>query len=141
MDVVYNHGCTWRYDLNARKSGVLVFGEDRRNHDRNASNRIFKLGPAKVKEVTEYDHVDVKTSIFPGSTTGVEERVGKARRALNAISGLGIRRNGLNIATCNFIFWTIKVPIAIYGSELWHLNGDSFKILDAFQIYAGKRVH
>ena len=140
MEVVYNHGCTWRYDFNARKSGVLVFGEDRRNHDKNASIRIFKLGPAKVKEVTEYDHVGVKTSIFPGSTTGIEERVGKARRALNAISGLGIRRNGLNIATCNFIFWTIIVPIATYGSELWHLNGDSIKILDTFQIYAGKRV-
>ena len=140
MDAVYNHGCTWRYDFNARKSGVLVFGENRRTHERNASNRTFKLGPARVKEVTEYDHVGVKTSIFHECSTGIEERVGKARRALNAITGLGIRRNGINIATCNCIFWTIIVPIATYGCELWHLNGDSIKILETFQIYAGKKI-
>ena len=140
MDAVYNHGCTWRYDFNARKSGVLVFGENRRTHERNAPNRIFKLGPARVKEVTEYDHVGVKTSIFHECLTGIEERVGKARRALNAITGLGIRRNGINIATCNCMFWTIIVPIATYGCELWHLNGDSIKILETFQIYAGKKI-
>ena len=140
MSAVYNHGCTWRYDFNARKSGVLVFGENRRTHERNAVNRCFMLGPAKVREVTEYDHVGVKTSIFPGNPTGIEERVGKARRALNAISGLGIRKKGLNIATCNVIFWTVIVPIALYGCELWHLNCDSIKILETFQIYAGKKV-
>ena len=140
MDAVYNHGCTWRYDFNARKSGVLVFGENRLTHERNAINRTFELGPARVKEVTEYDHVGVKTSIFPECSTGIEERVGKARRALNAITGLGIRRNGINIATCNCIFWTIIVPIATYGCELWHLNGDSIKILETFQIYAGKKI-
>ena len=140
MDAVYNHGCTWRYDFNARKSGILVYGENRRNHERNSSNRSFKLGPAKVRELAEYDHVGVKTSIYPGNTLGIEERIGKARRALHAISGLGIRRNGLNINTCNYVFWTIIVPIALYGSKLWRLNSGSIKLLDDFQIYAGKRV-
>ena len=140
MDAVYQHGCTWRYDFNARKSGVLVFGEDERRRRINAENRIFKLGPAKVKEVMEYDHVGVKTSTQNDSCTGLEERIGKARRALHAISGLGIRKRGLNIATCNIIFWTIVVPIALFGCELWRLEGHSISILESFQVYAGKRI-
>ena len=140
MERVYLHGCTWRYDFNARKSGILVYGENRRAHDRNSINRSFRLGPAKVKEMTEYDHVGIRASIYAGSTSGIEERIGKARRALNAVSGIGIRKNGLNIATCNYIFWTIVVPIALYGCELWRMNSDSINILNTFQIYAGKKV-
>ena len=78
MDQVYLHGCTWRYDFNARQSGILVYGENRRAHDRNSINRSFRLGPAKVKEMTEYDHVGIRTSIYAGSTSGIEERIGKA---------------------------------------------------------------
>ena len=74
MDAVYQHGCTWRYDFNARKSGVLVFGEDERRRRINAENRVFKLGPAKVKEGMKYDHVGVKTSTQNDSCTGLEVR-------------------------------------------------------------------
>ena len=140
MEAVYQHGCTWRYDFNARKSGVLVFGESDRERQTNARNRVFKLGPAKVKEVREYDHVGVRTSVDSTNCSGLEDRIGKARRALNAISGLGIRKNGLNMSTCNIIFWTIVVPIALFGCELWRMDGHSINILESFQIYAGKRL-
>ena len=140
MDVVYTHGCTWRYDFNARKSGVLVVGENPRTHLRNAAERRFNLGPANVREVAEYDHVGIKTSIFSDNCSGIDERISKARRALNAVSGLGIRKNGLNIATCNIIFWSIVVPIATFGCELWRLNDRSINSLETFQIYAGKRI-
>ena len=140
MDVVYQHRCTWRYDFNARKSGVLVFGENERRRKVNAKYRMFKLGPAKVKEVAEYDHVGVKTSVHSDSISGLEERVGKARQALNASTGLGIYKNGLNIVTCNIIFWTVVVPIALFGCELWRMDARSINILESFQIYAGKRI-
>ena len=140
MAAVYDHGCTWRYDFNARKSGVLVYGENLRTHQRNSAMRNFKLGPDKVREMVEYDHVGIKTSIFSDNCSGIDERIGKARRALNAISGLGIRKNGLNISTCNIIFWTIVIPIATFGCELWRITADSINSLDAFQIYAGKKI-
>ena len=140
MDAVYSHGCTWRYNFNARKSGSLVVGENIRTHQRNAPYRRFNLGPATVREVVEYDHVGVKTSIFSDNCSGIDERISKARRALNASSGLGIRKNGLSIATCNIIFWSIVVPIATFGCELWRLNDHSINSLETFQNYAGKRI-
>ena len=41
--IVNQHGCTWRYEFNARKSGVLVYGEDQTEHRCNKSVRDFRL--------------------------------------------------------------------------------------------------
>ena len=38
MNVVENHGRAWRYDFNAKNSGVLVYGETRNEHNRNSIN-------------------------------------------------------------------------------------------------------
>ena len=64
MEIVYAHRRTWRYDFNARKSGVLVFGETNKEHLENSKNRSFRLGPDMVKEKTNYDHVGVNVSIL-----------------------------------------------------------------------------
>ena len=140
MEIVYRHGCTWRYEFNAKKSGVLVYGEGPRENERNSRERVFRLGQARVRERTEYDHVGVKAHIFPGCVTGIKERIAKARKSLNAVSGLGIRKCGLNMATCNVIFWSLVVPTALFGSELWRLDGDAIALLEEFQQYAGKRI-
>ena len=50
MDIVYNHGCGWRYELNAKKSGVLFYGETTREHDSNCLECQFHLGPNRVYE-------------------------------------------------------------------------------------------
>ena len=52
MEIVHDHRRTWRYDFNARKSGVLVFGETQREHSENSRNRLFRLGHEKVGEKT-----------------------------------------------------------------------------------------
>ena len=52
-------------DFNAKKSGILVFGESRREHDRNSMNCAFTLGPERVRERVTYEHVGINVSIFP----------------------------------------------------------------------------
>ena len=95
--MVYEYGRKWRFNFNAKKSAVLVYGETKKQHDRNSLNRVFKLGPEKVPEKFEYDHVGVKSCIFV-SNSRVTEKISKARRTLNASSGLGVRKNGLCMA-------------------------------------------
>ena len=125
MDVVYAHGRTWRYDFNAKKSGILVFGESRREHETNSRKRVFSLGTDRVNERAVYEQVGINVSIYPQDISGVIDRLVKARRTFNALTGLGIRRNGLTMETCNIAFWSIVVPVALYGCELWRLNDAS----------------
>ena len=129
MGIVHDKGCTWRYDLNAKKSGVLVFGETLREHERNSDERIFKLGPDRVKERRNYDHVGIRKTIFDDDNSGIEERISKGRRTFNALTGIGIRKGGLTMATCNVVFWTIVVPIALDGSELWVMDDVKLKLI------------
>ena len=140
LKVVYQHGCKWRYTYNAKKSGIMVYGETPRANKHNSEVRVFKLGSDRVRERTSYDHVGVTACLFDEDISGITGRLSKARRALNAISGLGIRRNGLSVYTCNVIFWSIIVPIALFGCEVWILNDKAVEAVEAFQVYEGKRV-
>ena len=87
MTTIESHGGTWRYDFNARKSGVLVFGEGKRGHERNKVNRNFLLGTERVMENDSYDHLGVKACIYKNDTAGIEERLAKGRGTLKAASG------------------------------------------------------
>ena len=115
MEVVYAHGHNWRYDFNAKKSGILVFGNTQREHDNNSVNRVFTLGPYRVGVRAVYEHVGISVGIYSHDTSGIT--------------------NCLTKATCNNIFWSILVPVAIYGCELWHLNDDGISELESFQNY------
>ena len=89
--LVYEYGNKWRCSFNAKKSAVLVYGESLRGNVKNAEHRIFKLGPDRISEKQEYDHVGIKASIDPRNKSRVLERNGKSRRTLNATTGLGNR--------------------------------------------------
>ena len=118
----------------------MVYGEDKKTHLKASKDRIFKLGQERVKERDEYDHVGVKACLFLENNSRVEEKISKGRRALNATAGLGIRQNGLNIGTCNLIFWVIVIPIITFGCELWQLTDGDLEKLQAFQRFAGCRI-
>ena len=140
MRIVYRHGCTWRYEFNARKSGVLIYSQDQTHNRWYAPLREFRLGESIVSERMNYDHVGKRTSVNINDISGIEVRILKARKTLNAATGLGIRRNGLTIATCNIIFWSLVVPTALFGSEIWHLNNSVISLLEGFQNYAAKKI-
>ena len=48
--------------------------------------------------------------------------------------------NGLTIATCNVIFWSVVVPIGFSGAELLFLSNKCINFLKNFQLYADKRI-
>ena len=70
----------------------------------------------------------------------LKKKIVKARRAFNASSGLGIKKNGLTMKTCNIIFWSIVIPIISFGSEIWTMSVNDYELLINFQIHAGRRL-
>ena len=139
-DMVYEYGKKWRFNFNASKSAVMVFGEDKKSNLNNSIYRTFRLGRDAVKEKVIYDHVGVKMRISPDNVSRVEEKISKGRKTLNASSGLGLRKNGLNMGTCSVIFWQVVVPSVTFGCEVWVMSEKDEELLSSFQSYAGKRV-
>ena len=140
LEIVNMHSVKWRYYFNADKSAILVYGETQRENARNKVNRSYKLGSHYVKEKSEYDHVGFKTCIFKGHNTRTVDKISKGRITLNAAAGLGIKKAGLTISTCNVIMWSVIIPIITYAAELWVLKQSDVRIIDEFQRYAGRRI-
>ena len=140
MTIVNEHGCKWRYSFNASKSAVLVFGESPAERRIASSARVFKLGSERVKEKLFYDHVGIKTCVRGDTYVRTEEKVAKARKCLNMSTAIGITKGGINISTCNVIYWSVVLPTLCFGCEIWFLKKRDIDILLAFQRYAARRI-
>ena len=66
MKVVHQHSITWRYNFNAGKSAVLVYGETVNEKKAASAYREFRLGKGKVLEKLHYDHVGIKSCVMGG---------------------------------------------------------------------------
>ena len=48
LQIVHDYGYKWRFNFNAKKSAILVYGETRKEHKNAIKNRVFKLGKERV---------------------------------------------------------------------------------------------
>ena len=55
-------------------------------------------------------------------------------------TALGIKKGGLNMGTCNLIYWTVVMPTLCFGSEVWVIKEKDIVQLRAFQRYAARRL-
>ena len=135
LGIINSHGNRWRYEYNPAKSAIFVHGETRKVWEKNSKLRCFKLGTKKVREKEEYEHVGIMNIIPCSKKSPIDNRLSKGRR-----TGLGIKRNGLNMAVCNLISWNVVVPTTLYGCEIWVKTEKDIKIIENFQKQAGKRI-
>ena len=68
----------WGFNFNAGESAVLGYGKSLNEKRRNAIDRCFKLGPDRVCEKKEYDHVGIKANLYNDSETKGLEKIGKS---------------------------------------------------------------
>ena len=55
-------------------------------------------------------------------------------------SSVETRKNGLTIYSCNLIFWTVIMPIVIFGCEIWVTQDSDAEELNSFRRFAGRRI-
>ena len=140
MRIAHGHACRWRYKFNARKSAVLVYGESKSETAKYSKLRQYSIGGDRVYERPSYDHVGIKSCIGGNFADRTVEKVKKGRRAFFSTLSLGIKKRGLNMNTCNLLFWSVIVPITLFGSELWVLQASDLHELDLFQRQVGRRM-
>ena len=140
MRIAHTHSCRWRYRFNARKSAVLVYGENKRDAAKNAVLRQYSIGGDRVYERSTYDHVGIKSCTGDSFLERTNEKIKKGRRAFFSTLSLGIKKRGLTMNTCNLLFWSVIVPITLFGSELWVLQASDLHELDLFQRQVSRRM-
>ena len=97
---------------------MLVYGEAAGETKKLHRQREYRIGHDKMYKKETYDHVGVKSCINGGFSTRALEKGKKGRRAFYSVLGLGIKKCGLNMSTCNLIFWSLIVPITLFSSDL-----------------------
>ena len=140
LTIVENHGNMWRYSFNAGKSPIMVYGEGKAESLKRREERMFKLWGKRVKETDYYDHVGIKACLMGDTHVRTEAKVKKARKVLNMATCMGIKRGGLNMATCCLIYWNVVIPTLCFGCEVWILKKRDIEMLNSFQRYASKRI-
>ena len=139
LALVSNFSNKWRYEYNAKKSAIMVYGETKTEFKKGHKYRMFSICKQRVKETESYDHVGVKNCLFDDYMPRTEERVSKGRRAFHAITNVGIKKNGVSMKVCSTLFWSIIAPIVTYGCEIWVNKSDEVEILRKFQRMVGRR--
>ena len=140
LKMVYEHSRKWRYDFNAGKSAILVYGESPPEGKLNSKFREYRLGKDRVQEKVSYDHVGLKNCTSKNNVERTSDKIKKGRRALNAASSIGLKPGGLSMRACSLLFWSLIVPMVTFASELWVLKDSDIELLENFQRYAGRRV-
>ena len=72
LNTAHEFSLLCEYKYNAKKSAIMVYGDNRDEHKRGKKFRTFKLGTDKVSEVDQYDHVGVKNCLFKDSEPRTE---------------------------------------------------------------------
>ena len=130
LNIVHSYAGKWRYNLNACKSFIMVFGESPRSRTQARSLREWHLGSEKVQEVDEVHHLGILRSVSFSTLSRTTERSTAGRSAFFALNAVGSRFGCLHPVTSYKLYSTLSIPIMLYGSELWSLTSTELNILE-----------
>ena len=115
VDIVQQYARQWKFEISIEKSCIVTFSSKRKPQQVNIS-----YGKSKLKVETETVHLGMLQNSNMKVKHKITARCQKAKNAFYAISGMGLRPQGLNQTTATGIYKRIVMPVVLYGSELWH---------------------
>lgn len=133
LDTVSAYAKKWRFELNPRKSEVVVFGE--RFPPRNV---IWKLGEHTIKQVPQYKYLGIELTRTLKWNTYLKRILTKAKKNMTQALGMGIRGGYTRIRLANIIWMSLVRSIIEYGCEIWGEKGSPE--VEQLQLYMGKKI-
>ena len=122
LEIVFSYSVQWRYQLNAQKSAIQIFGESAATHARNRPSRQWLIGSEVIPEKDSYHHLGVLRSVSYSSNPRTSEHCSSSRRASFSLNSLGSRAGCLHPLTSLRLYKVYCLPILIYGCEVWSLT-------------------
>ena len=130
LDITSNYALLWRYQFNASKSAILVFGESPISRKRNRPSRKWLLGGDEIPECDTHSHLGILRTVLPSSVHRTIARCSSARSAFFALNAVGSRFGCLHPCTSFKLYSSLCIPILLYGCELWSLTKSEVTMLE-----------
>ena len=109
-----HHYCQiWKLKINTSKTKVVVFGAKP-----DKIKETFKLGDMHLNVVSEYEYLGMSFKYNGNLAPGIVKIRDQASRAMYALIAKS-RKLGLSIDVQLYLFDTLVIPVALYGSEVW----------------------
>ena len=133
LDVVSKYAQKWRFELNPKKSEVVVFGE--KYPPRNVQ---WKLGGQIIRQVTKYKYLGIELTRTLKWHVYIKRILCKARRNMTQALGMGIRGGYMRVRLANIIWMALVRSIVEYGCEVW--GERTCTDIENLQLYMGKKI-
>ena len=133
LDVVAKYAKKWRFELNPKKSEVVVFG-----HKPAPRNIVWKLGDSKIRQVIQYKYLGIELTRTLNYSNYIKRITGKARRNMIQTLAMGIRGGFMTTRLANIMWMSLVRSIIEYGSEVW--GEQPVPEFDKLQAQMGKRI-
>ena len=133
LDVVTKYARQWRFELNAKKSEVVVFGQ--RYPPRHVD---WTLGGQTIKQVTKYKYLGIELTRTLKWHVYHKRILTKAYRNMTQALGMGIRGGYMRTRLANIMWKSLVRSIIEYGCEVW--GEKSFTDFEKLQTCMGKKI-
>ena len=130
LDIVFDYARRGQYQLNGLKSLVMVVGESAAVRQRERMTRVWKLGESVISEVDEQHHLGILRLIYNSTVHRTNERATAARSAFFVLSAVGSHFGCLHPLTSLRFYWSICLPIMLYGCEVWTFSKTELLFLE-----------
>ncbi len=129
IDVVSRYSKREQYEIQARKSAVLVINDPNPSYP-----TTFYMGDNPIPNVNEGTHLGVVRNKKGGPEAQVEHNISTARKAAYSLMGAGLHgKNGLPQHTCMHLYQIYIIPVLTYGLSIFSLEEKHTKPLEQFQ--------
>jgi hypothetical protein len=133
LDTVSSYAKRWRFELNPKKSEVVVFGLKRAPRDIQ-----WRLGESRIKQVTQYKYLGIELTRTLRWTPYFKRVLAKAKRNMTQALAMGIRGGFMSVRLARIIWMSLVRSVIEYGNEIW---GESEVVeFEKIQLQMGKRI-